>query len=68
MKFILYFSYFLIQNPTEKNGITDFNYKSLLKYGSMMTLVHIKFAFSYLLFFTITQSLIVVAFRGISSV
>ncbi|MFX0074772.1 MAG: SLC13 family permease [Candidatus Hermodarchaeota archaeon] len=35
-------------NLAEKNNVSDFNYKSLLKNGSMMTLVHIGVSIIYL--------------------
>jgi len=35
-------------NLAEKNDVSDFNYKSLLKYGSMMTLIHIGVSIIYL--------------------
>ena len=40
-------------NLAEKNGVSDFNYKSLLKYGSMMTLVHIGVSIIYLIVFSL---------------
>jgi len=40
-------------NLAEKNGVLDFNYKSLLKYGSMMTLVHIGVSILYLTLFSL---------------
>ena len=40
-------------NLAEKNGVSDFNYKSLLKYGSMMTLIHIGVSIIYLIVFSL---------------
>ncbi len=40
-------------NLAEKNDVSDFNYKSLLKYGSMMTLVHIGVSIIYLTLYSI---------------
>lgn len=40
-------------NLAEKNGVSDFNYKSLLKYGSMMTLIHIGVSIIYLIIFSL---------------
>lgn len=40
-------------NLAEKHGVSDFNYKSLLKYGSMMTLVHIGVSILYLTLFSL---------------
>ncbi|MBY9004611.1 MAG: hypothetical protein KGD73_11605 [Candidatus Lokiarchaeota archaeon] len=40
-------------NLAEKNGVEDFNYKSLFKYGSMMTLVHIGVSIIYLFLFSL---------------
>ena len=40
-------------NLAEKNDILDFNYKSLLKYGSMMTLLHIGVSIIYLALFSL---------------
>lgn len=40
-------------NLAEKNGVSEFNYKSLLKYGSMMTLVHIGVSIIYLTLFSL---------------
>ena len=40
-------------NLAEKNGVSDFNYKSLLKYGSRMTLIHIGDSIIYLIIFSL---------------
>ena len=40
-------------NLAEKDGVSDFNYKSLLKYGSMMTLVHIGVSITYLTLYSL---------------
>ena len=40
-------------NLAEKNGVSEFNYKSLLKYGSMMTLIHIGVSIIYLIVFSL---------------
>ena len=40
-------------NLAEKNDVSDFNYKSLLKYGSMMTLIHIGVSIIYLIVFSL---------------
>ncbi|MFX0033940.1 MAG: SLC13 family permease [Candidatus Hodarchaeota archaeon] len=40
-------------NLAEKNGVSDFNYKSLLKNGSMMTLLHIGVSIVYLALYSI---------------
>ena len=40
-------------NLAEKNGVSDFNYKSLLKYGSRMTLIHIGVSIIYLIIFSL---------------
>ena len=40
-------------NLSEKNDVADFNYKSLLKYGSMMTLVHIGVSIIYLTLYSL---------------
>jgi len=40
-------------NLAEKNGVADFNYKSLLKYGSRMTLIHIGVSIIYLFIFSL---------------
>lgn len=40
-------------NLAEKDGVSDFNYKSLLKYGSMMTLVHIGVSIAYLTLYSL---------------
>ena len=40
-------------NLAEKNGVTDFNYKSLLKNGSMMTLLHIGVSIIYLTLYSL---------------
>jgi Na+/H+ antiporter NhaD/arsenite permease-like protein len=40
-------------NLAEKNGVTDFNYKSLLKNGSMMTLLHIGVSILYLTLYSL---------------
>ncbi len=40
-------------NLAEKNGVSDFNYKTLLKNGSMMTLVHIGVSIIYLTLFSL---------------
>ena len=40
-------------NLAEKNDVPDFNYKSFLKYGSMMTLVHIGVSIIYLTLYTL---------------
>jgi len=40
-------------NLAEKNGVSDFNYKSLLKYGSVMTLIHIGVSIIYLILYSL---------------
>ncbi|HEC38448.1 MAG TPA: anion permease, partial [bacterium] len=40
-------------NLAEKNDVSDFNYKSLLKYGSMMTLIHIGASIIYLTLYSL---------------
>ena len=40
-------------NLAEKYGVTDFNYKSLFKYGSMMTFLHIGVSIIYLFLFSL---------------
>ncbi len=40
-------------NLAEKNDVSDFNYISLLKYGSMMTLVHIGVSITYLTLYSL---------------
>ena len=40
-------------NLAEKNDVSDFNYKSLLKYGSMMTLLHIGVSIIYLTLYSL---------------
>ncbi|MBA7616163.1 putative transporter [subsurface metagenome] len=40
-------------NLAEKNGVSDFNYKSLLKYGSVITSIHIGVSIIYLTLFSL---------------
>ena len=40
-------------NLAEKNGVEDFNYTSLLKYGSVMTLIHIGVSIIYLILYSL---------------
>ncbi|MBY9008823.1 MAG: hypothetical protein KGD74_03045 [Candidatus Lokiarchaeota archaeon] len=40
-------------NLAEKNGVEDFNYNSLLKYGSVMTLIHIGVSIIYLTLYSL---------------